>query len=48
MVLGNEFSGFLEEVGVHKSFEELHNRHGNVLLARLLPARQGTWELKIS
>ena len=48
MVLDIEFLGSWEEVGVHKSFEELHNRHGNVLLARLLPARQGTWELKIS
>ena len=48
MALGIEFLGSWEEVEGRKSFVELHNRHGNVLLARLLPARQGTWELKIS
>ena len=48
MVLGIEFLGSFEEVGVHKSFEELHNWHGNILLAQLLLTRQGTWELKIS
>ena len=48
MDLGIEFGEFLEAEEVHRSFEVLHNQRGNVLLVLLLPARQGTWELKIT
>ena len=48
MDLGIGFGEFWEVEEVHRSSEGLHNQHGNVLLVLLLPARQGTWELKIT
>ena len=48
MDLGIEFGEFLEAEEVHRRFGGLHSQHGNVLLVLLLPARQGTWELKIT